>query len=254
MNAAKIVQRNSLVYWRAWRSSLFLSVLTPVLFLSAMGLGLGTLIEQGGAETFGGAGYLPFFSTGMLAATCMQSGAFSATYPLMNKIVWRKSYDAMLATPLRVTDLFLGELGWIGIMLSLQAALFFLVMTTFGIPESPLAIFAVPSAVLLGLAFSSLTMAWTATLENDEPYNWLFRFVITPLFLLSGTFFPIDSLPGWAVAIANVTPLYHGIELVRQVTIYDVAGETVWHLAYLMVLLGLGIAIGIRAFTRRLVA
>jgi lipooligosaccharide transport system permease protein len=253
MNAAKIVQRNSLVYWRAWRSSLLLSVLTPVLFLSAMGVGLGKLVERGGPESFAGAGYLAFFSTGMLAATCMQSGAFSATYPLMNKIIWRKSYDALLATPLRVTDVFLGELGWIGIMLSLQAALFFLVMTVFGIPESPLAVLAIPFAVLLGLAFSSVTMAWTATLENDDPYNWLFRFVVTPLFLLSGTFFPIDSLPGWAVAIANVTPLYHGIELVRQATIYEFTDAALWHMTYLVVLLGIGVGVGIKTFTRRLV-
>ena len=250
MSATNIVRRNSLVFWRAWRSSFFLSVLSPVMFLSAMGMGLGSLVEE--EQAFGGVGYLSFFATGMLAASCMQSGAFSATYPIMNKIIWQRNYEAMLASPLGVRDIFLGELAWIGVMLAQLAVPFFAVMALFGVFESAQAILAIPVVILVGLGCAAVMFAYTATLKTDEAYTWLFRFVITPLFLLSGTFFPIDELPAWGQVVAHLTPLFHGVELVRQLTIYDVEVSALWHLAYLFALLGIGTMLGIRNLERRL--
>jgi lipooligosaccharide transport system permease protein len=254
MSASKVLRRNYVVFWRAWRSSLFLSVLGPVLFLTAMGLGLGSLVKPD-PDAFGGAGYLAFFATGMLAANCMQSGTFSASYPMMSKITWQKNYEAMLATPLGVPDIFFGELAWIGVTLAQQTVPFFAVMALFGIFDSPLALLAIPAAILVGLGFAAAVMAFTATLETDEAYSWLFRFVVTPLFLLSGTFFPIDGLPGWAVVLAQLTPLYHGIELVREVTIdHFTLSSAILHLGYLVLFLGLAVTLGLRNLTRRLVA
>lgn len=254
MNLTKVVKRNSLVLWRAWRQTLILSVVFPVLFLSAMGLGLGTLVEQGDPEAFGSAGYLAFFATGMLTVASMQTGVFSATYPMMNKLQWQKNYEAMLATPLQVRDLFLGELAWIGVLCATQVIPFFVVVAAFGVPESPLAILSIPISILVGLSFAAATMAWTGTLENDAAYSWLFRFVVTPMFLLGGTFFPVDTLPSWAIGIANLTPLYHGIELVRGVTLDGTLPDPMIHFGYLLVFLAAGVALGIRNFTKRLVA
>ena len=250
MSATNIVRRNSLVFWRAWRSSFFLSVLSPVMFLSAMGMGLGSLVEE--EQAFGGVGYLSFFATGMLAASCMQSGAFSATYPIMNKIIWQRNYEAILASPLGVRDIFLGELAWIGVMLAQLAVPFFAVMALFGVFESAQAILAIPVVILVGLGCAAVMFAYTATLKTDEAYTWLFRFVITPLFLLSGTFFPIDELPAWGQVVAHLTPLFHGVELVRQLTVYDVEISALWHLAYLFALLAIGTMFGIRNLERRL--
>lgn len=253
MKALKIIRRNSLVYWRAWRSSMFLSVLGPVLFLTAMGLGLGSLVDPD-VEAFGGAGYLAFFATGMLAANCMQSATFSASYPMMSKITWQKNYEAMLAAPLEVRDIYFGELAWIGATLAQQTIPFFVVMVFFGIFDSPRAVLAIPAAILVGLGFAAAVMAFTATLKTDEAYTWLFRFVVTPLFLLSGTFFPIDDLPAWAVMAAQLTPLYHGIELVRGVTISELTlFSGLWHLGYLLVFLAIGVTLGVRNLTQRLV-
>lgn len=250
-----VVKRNSLVFWRMWRGSLLFSLMTPLLFLSAMGLGIGSLVGQQNRDAFGGVSYLAFFSTGMLAATCMQSGAFAGTYPIMSKITWQKNYEAMLSTPLRIRDVFLGELGWTGLTLALVAIPFFVVMAGFGVPSSPLAILSIPVAILVGLGASAAVMAFTATLQNDGPYVWLFRFVVTPLFLFSGAFFPIDDLPGWALVVANVTPLYHGIELVRGLLLGGLGmGGATWHLVYLVAFLAVGIGLGIRNFTRRLLA
>ncbi len=253
MNATKVVARNAIVFWRGWRSSIFLSVLAPVLFLTAMGLGLGSLVEPN-AEAFGDAGYLAFFATGMLGANCMQSGAFSASYPMMSKLTWERNYEAILAAPLGVRDIYFGELAWIGVTLAQQTIPFFAIMALFGIFDSPLAVLAIPAAILTGLGFAAAVMALTATLQTDEAYTWLFRFVVTPLFLLSGTFFPINELPAWGVVAAQLTPLYHGIELIRGVTISNLtllAGLA--HIAYLLFFLAAGIMLGIRNLTHRLV-
>lgn len=245
-----MVQRDLLVFWRAWRSSFFLSVLTPVMFLSAMGLGLGSLVQEG--RSFGGAEYLPFFATGMLAASCMQSGFFGATYPVMSKIIWQRNYEAMLASPLSVRDIFIGEMAWIGVTVAQLAVPFFVVMVFFGVIESPMALLAIPVVVLLGLSCAGVVFAYSATLQTDEAYTWLFRLVVTPLFLLSGTFFPIEQLPAWGQVVAHLTPLFHGVELVRQLTIYSLDASALWHLMYLLVLLSIGVRTGIRNLTRRL--
>ena len=253
MNAAKVVHRNSLVLWRSWRSSIFLSVLGPVLFLVAIGLGLGSMVESD-ANAFQGADYLAFFATGMLGANAMQSGVFSATYPLLNKIIWQRNYEAMLATPLKVSDIFYGELAWIGVSLAQHAIPFFIVMSLFGIFDSFAAVLAVPVAILTGLGCAAATSALTATMERDEAYTWVFRFIVTPLFLLSGTFFPLDSLPSWIVVIANFTPLYHGIELIRQLTIFEFNTLSAsWHLLYLVSFLVVASRIALRNFERRLI-
>ncbi|MDP9067450.1 MAG: ABC transporter permease [Actinomycetota bacterium] len=249
MNALKIVRRNWLVYWRSRRSSLLLSVLTPVMFLSAMGLGLGSLVQE--RQAFGGVDYTAFFATGIFAASCMQTGFFSATYPIMSKITWQRNYEAMVASPLSPRDIFLGELSWIGVVLTQLALPFLAVMAVFGLVGAG-AVLALPVVILLGLACAAPTFAFTATQQTDDAYTWMFRFIVTPLFLLSGTFFPIDQLPSWGQALAHLTPLFHGVELVRQLALYDLEVSALWHLSYLLVMLGLGVAIGIRNLERRL--
>lgn len=250
MSAVDVVVRNGLVSWRGWRASLFLSVLAPVMFLSAMGLGLGSLVEEG--QTFGGVDYLAFFATGMLAANCMQNGVFGATYPIMSKITWRRNYEAMLASPLSVKEIFLGELGWAVIALGQVAVPYFVIMALFGIFDSPQAVLAIPAAILLGLSCAAPVMAYTATLQTDEAFTWMFRLIVTPMFLLGGTFFPIAELPVWARVVAQATPVYHGVELIRQVTVYDVGISALWHIAYLVVLATAGTLVGIRNLQRRL--
>lgn len=220
------------------------------MFLSAMGLGLGSMVRED--ESFGGVDYLPFFATGILAASAMQSGVFSGAYPIMAKIVWQRNYEAILSSPLSVRDVVLGELMWSGVMLTQSSFFFFLVMVAFGVFSSPGAIVVVPVVVLVGVASASVVMAFTATRETDEAYTWVFRFIVTPLFLLSGTFFPIDELPVWGRVVAQATPLYHGVELVRQLSIYDLEASAAWHLSYLVALLTLGIWWGLRTFERRL--
>jgi lipooligosaccharide transport system permease protein len=251
--AFRIVQRNALVYRRVWRGSLFFNFLQPSLFLVAMGLGLGSLVEQGEAAFPGNVSFLAFLAPGLLASTCMQTATFESSFPIVGKMTWRRNYEAMCATPLRIVDLVLGELLWIGIRLSMVATAFGVVLLVFGIARGPLVIVAVPAAVLTGLGFSALIMAFAGTLKTGADFNVLFRFVITPLFLFSGVFFPISRLPLWLQQVARVTPLYHGVELVRGLVLHslDVRAAIV-HTLYLTVMVLVGALAAFWTFRRRL--
>lgn len=250
MSAADIVYRNGLVAWRGWRATFVLSVLAPVMFVSAMGLGLGKLVDEGVA--FGGIGYLEFVGTGMLAAFAMQNGVFGATYPIMNKIIWQRVYDAILASPLSVRHIVFGELGWACVSAAQVSLPFFVILLLFGVFESLTAVLAIPAAVLLAVACAAPMFAYTATMQTDESYTWIFRLVVTPMFLLGGTFFPIAELPAWGRAIAQVAPVFHGVELVRQAAFHGFEWSALWHVAYLAVLFVGGTVLAIRNLEKRL--
>jgi lipooligosaccharide transport system permease protein len=254
--ATRVLQRNLLVYRRTWRGSLFSSFMTPLLYLTAMGLGLGSLIAaRGGGTVLGGYDYLHFLGPGILAASCMQSAVFESTFPIMGKIMWRRNYEAMLATPLEVRHLLIGELLWIGFRVVSISSVFLLILTAFGIPRSPLSLLAVPAAVLTGLAFSAAVIAFSATQRNDAGFSWMFRFVINPLFLFSGTFFPITQLPEPVQWVAAATPLYHGVALVRGVILSDAALLAGWplHVAYLIAVFAIAAVAAHTLLRRRLV-
>lgn len=252
--ALHVFRRNWLVYRHVWRGSVFFSFLSPFLFLTAMGIGLGSLIARGSTTQFGGFDYAHFLGPGIMAATCMQTATFESTFPIMGKIMWRKNYEAMLATPLQVSHLLVGELSWIAFRLTTISTVFFVVLLLFRIPTTPLAILAIPSAVLTGLAFSAVIIAFAATQKNDAGFAALFRFVINPLFLFSGTFFPVERLPAALHWLAAATPLYHGVALTRGLVLRTAELGTWWlHAGYLVIFFGLAAALANRLLTRRLV-
>lgn len=250
--ALRMVQRNALVYRRVWHGSVFSSFLQPTLFLVAMGLGLGAMVDAGDADLPGGVGYAEFLAPGLLAATAMQAAAFESAWPVLGKIMWHHTYEAVVATPMGVRELVVGELTWIAIRLTTIGVAFVLVMTGFGIPRSPLVVFAIPAAVLTGLAFAAPIMAFTATLKEANWFTVLFRFVITPLFLFSGVFVPVSRLPEPVARIAWLTPLFHGVELVRGFTLDAIPANWPIHVVYLLALVALGVGLAERTFRRRL--
>jgi lipooligosaccharide transport system permease protein len=250
----RVLEHNALVYRRTFRGTLFTTFLSPVLFLTAMGLGLGALVDRQGGAQLGGVSYLAFLAPGLLAASAMQTGAFENTFPVMAKTTWWKTYDAMLATPLRVRDLVLGDLGWSAIRLTISATAFVAVMMLFGAIAPAGALFALPAAVLTGMAFACPIFAFSATQKKDNAFSVLFRFIITPLFLFSGTFFPIEQLPDVIEPVAWVTPLYHGVALTRGLALgtLDPAAGAI-HLAVLLAFIGGGLALAFLALRRRMV-
>ena len=240
-------------YRRTWRSSLGVSLFLPLFFLSAMGLGLGGLVNRNSGGV-GGVSYLAFLAPGLLAATAMQAAMGEMSFPIMAKVKWIRSYEAMLATPLGVREILLGELLWLAFRLATISVLFMLVMAVFGLLRTPAALLAAPAALLTGLAFGAPMFAFSVTQENDSAYTYLFRFVMMPLFLFSGTFFPLDRLPSPVRELAWLSPLSHGTALTRGVTLGNLgAAEAVAHVAVLAALVLAGALAGRVTLRRRMV-
>ena len=246
----------STLYWmyqykRTWRGSITTSFLYPVLYLAGMGLALGSLVK---GPVGGEARYLDFIAPGLLAATAMQIGGNEAMYPVMAAIKWLRTYFAMLATPLGVIDVLVGHLAWIALRLVMVTSIYLAIMAAFGTVHSPLGLLTVPVGVLTGLAFAAPIAAFSATQTNDTGFTTIYRFALIPLFLFSGTFYPVSFLPGWLHPVAEATPLYHGVALCRALTEGRVdAGSAVVHLAYLAALTVIGFALATRTYRRRLI-
>jgi len=240
-------------YKRTWRGSVVSTVLFPVLFLASMGLGLGSLVDSSASRGVDGLPYLVFLAPGLLAATAMQTAVGESTYPVMGAIKWIKTYHAMLATPLGVLDVLVGHLLYIGVRVLIGSTIFLAVMTAFGAVDSPLALLTLPAALLTGLAFATPVVAYSAVLENDYGFAVLLRFVVVPLFLFGGVFYPVTQLPLVLEQLAYLTPLWHGVALSRELALGTATvGSTLLHVAYLAVWIVVGFAFAVRNYQRRL--
>jgi lipooligosaccharide transport system permease protein len=239
-------------YRRVWRGTLISSFVTPIVFLLAFGWGLGQIAN----DSLGlpaGVSYLEFVAPGLLAATAMQLASFEASWPVLSAIKWSRQYHAMLASPLRVGDIVLGHQAFIAFRMLMTATIYFVVITAFGAVESPLGLLAIPVAVLVGISFSAPIAAWGAHTENEASFVAIFRFVILPMFLFSGTFFSIESLPRVFEAVAYVTPLWHGVDLSRQLTLGEVdLTSALLHTAYLVAFATAGLVAAHYTYRRRL--
>ncbi|MGH8824473.1 MAG: ABC transporter permease, partial [Jiangellaceae bacterium] len=190
----------ALAYWltsyrRVWRGSLISGFLAPIFFLAAIGFGLGALVDAG--EGIGGVGYVAFIAPGILAAQAMQTAVTESTYPVMGAVKWQRQYHAMLAAPLGPYDVVLGHLAFILMRVAITSTTFLLVAWALGAITSPWAVLGLPVAVLCGMAYAAPVFAFAVRQEVDGGFAMLFRFVIVPMFLFSGTFFPVDQLPAW---------------------------------------------------------
>jgi lipooligosaccharide transport system permease protein len=251
--SARVWQRNFLVYRRLWHRSIAFGFLQPLLFLTAMGIGVGALIASRDLSAFGGVPYIDWLGPGLLAAMAMQTATFESTYPIMNKIMWGRNYEAMLSTPLETRNIVIGEVLWVAFRIGTLASVFLVVLTVFGITRTPLAILVVPVTMLVGTAFSSCLYAFTTTQKNDVGFSALFRFVINPLFLFSGTFFPLTQLPDQIEWVAWLTPLFHGVQLIRGLVLDNLDWTVApLHLGYLLAMLAIGVTLADRLLRKRM--
>jgi lipooligosaccharide transport system permease protein len=242
-------------YRRTWQGSIYSSVLNPILYLGAMGLGLGTLVDRHGTSGLGGASYLAFLAPGLLAAAAMETAMGESSYPVYGSVKWFKTYQAAISSPLRPADLFHGHLLWTTLRLTMNSAIFLVVMAVFGATTSAWVIVCLPAAVLTGLAFAAPIEAYAMTCTKDTSFAMLFRFGIIPLFLFSGTFFPISQLPVYVRPLAYATPLWHGVALCRSLSLGTAQlGACAGHVGYLAAVTALGVYAGNRTYRRRLYA
>ena len=249
----RVVEHHVLVYRRTWRGTIFSTFFSPILFLAAMGIGLGSFIDDANPEGIAGVSYLAFLAPGLLVAQAMQTAAFESTYPVMAGIRWLKTYVAMILSPLGTRHVATGQLIWVGLRVTLGAVVFVAVMAVFGAIEPARGVLLLPVAALTGLAFAAPIQAFAAAQKNDTPFASLFRFVIMPMFIFSGTFFPISQLPDLLQVVAVLTPLWHAVALARGIAL-DVLDPTlaVVNVSYLSALVAAGIVASFRTFGQKL--
>lgn len=239
-------------YRRVWRGTIGTSLVNPILYVTALGVGLGTIVDQT-QNTPGGVPYLDYVAPGLLAAAAMQTATIESSWPVMAAIKWSRVYHAMIATPLTERDAFVGHQLFVITRVFTSAAAYLVVITAFGAVSSWWAILVVPVAVLIGTAFSMPMAALAARVEDDRTFVTIFRFLIVPMFLFSGTFFPISQLPLGFELIAYVTPIWHGVELCRMLTLGTVElWAALGHTAYLLAWTLVGFELARRSYRRRL--
>lgn len=227
---------------------------SPTLYLLAMGVGLGSFVNKGAhTASLGHLSYLQFVAPGLAATAAALTAASESTFPVMGALKWNRTYYGMLATPLRVADVLAGHLIWIATRVTMAVAAYLVVMAAFGATPSLWTIAVLPAGLLIGMAFAAPLAAFAATQENDSAFSLIFRLGMIPLFLFSGVFFPISQLPVGLRVVAYATPLWHGVDLCRQLTLgtLSVAGG-LGHVAYLSVLAALGYGAATRTFAARL--
>jgi lipooligosaccharide transport system permease protein len=240
MPAARLIERE----WRVWRHFWFKSVLTgalmPVLFLLALGVGVGGMVEQ---STVGGVDYLQFVAPGILAASAVQYAAGACLWPVMAGTKWIGWYHAAAATPMTPTQVYEGYIGWLTLRAGLNAAMFLVVAAALRAVASLWGVLAVPAPL----------SAFSAAQDSDMPFPLIFRLLVMPMFLFSGAFFPIDQLPTVLQAVAVVSPMWHTVELCRAATTGTLAAlPAAAHIAYLAAWVAVGRWFGVRTFNARL--
>jgi lipooligosaccharide transport system permease protein len=243
-----------LAYKRTWRASVVTTFVNPVLYLTAIGVGLGSFVNKGNhAATLGHLSYLHFVAPALAATTAATTAASESLFPVMGGIKWVGSYWAMLATPLRVGDVLAGHLMWIATRVATAVSAYVVVMAAFGTTTSWGALAVLPAGVLTGMAFSTPLAAFAASQDNEEAFPLIFRLGVIPLFLFSGVFFPVSQLPPGLRLLAYATPLWHGVNLCRGLTLGTLNPATaVINVAYLAGLTAAGGWASSRTFRNRL--
>lgn len=247
--AGLLIERNVLVYRRTWMV-LVSGFFEPLFYLLSIGLGLGALV---GGVPFGGqvVPYTAFVAPALMASSAMNGAIYDSTMNVFYKLREARTYDAILATPIGVSDVAVGEIGWALIRGATYATTFLLVMFVLGFVRSPLAILALPAAILIGFAFAGVGMAATTFMRTWQDMDMV-QMVILPLFLFSATFYPLDTYPDAVRLLVQLTPLYHGVDLIRSLTTGIVGPGILIHVAYLAIMGFVGLAITSRRLERLL--
>lgn len=213
----RVWQRDFRVYRKSWKISFIPPLLEPLFYLLAFGVGLSALvgkIEYQGREV----SYLGFIAPALIAVSIMQNSFFETTYASYVRMYYQKTFDAMIATPLSLEEIITGEIVWGATKSVIAAVIMMAVISAFGLIRYPEGLLVIPVSFIGGIAFGSIGMVFTSVVKNIEMFNLPLFLFVTPMFLFSGTFFPLDTLPPWAQGIALLLPLTHLVDLTRALT------------------------------------
>jgi len=246
VGSLRLIERHARAYGRAWL--VFVSgIFEPLFYLLSVGIGLGVLIGKVPGPGGQPIPYREFVAPGLLAVSSMNGAMYDSTFNVFFRLKYAKLYDAVLATPMRPTQVALGEIGWALLRGTIYALAFTMVMVALGLVHSPWAVLNVPVAVLIGFAFAAIGMTGTTYMKSWQDFDYVILASL-PLFLFSATFYPLSVYPRPLQLIIECTPLYQGVVMLRDLTIGVVGPDLLWRAAYLA---ALGLA-GLYASGRRI--
>jgi len=248
----RVWQRNRDVYFVTWKTNLFPPLAEPILYLLAFGAGIGALVKE--VEYRGQmVGYTAFIAPGLLATQVMFQAFFETTYNTFVRMHYQRTFDAIITTPLSLEDVMAGELLWATTKGTISCAVMMVAIGFFGLLHYPHALLIVPFSLLAGLLFAGLGLCFTGLVPQIDSFNLPTFLFIMPMFLFSGTFFPLDVLPLWAQRLANLLPLTHVANVMRELGLGRMPADLGWDLLYLVALALPLCLLGIHLMKRRLV-
>ena len=248
--AGRLLERNFYVYRRMW-TIVFSGFFEPLFYLFSIGVGIGELVGDvvgpGGKEIE----YAAFVAPALLGSAAMNGAIYESTFNIFFKLKYGKIYDGMLATPMQPLDIAIGEIIWSLGRGALYAGGFLIVMAAMGLMPSFWGILALPAAILIGFAFAACGMAVTTVMKSWQDFDMV-NLVVLPLFLFSGTFYPLDVYPAAFQVFTRFSPLYHGVELIRSLTLGIFDWSLLGHIAFLAAMGAVGATITSRRLSKLL--
>jgi lipooligosaccharide transport system permease protein len=248
--ALSVWWRNAAMYRRTWKLNILPNFFEPVFYLAAIGIGVGSYIQE-----MGGSSYAAFLAPGLICVAAMNGASFEVTYNVFVRLTWEKTYDAMLTAPVEPDDVLAGEVLWALTRASIYGGAFFVVVAAFGLAPLPRALLALPVIPLSGLLFASLGIAFSLRIGKIDFLSFYFTLFLTPLFLFSDVFFPIEErMSGVWLWVAEALPLLHPVRAARAAFAGEAGWQTVWDVGYVLALSALLLADARRTLRRRLTA
>lgn len=248
-HAAAVWRRNALVFSKLWRGALLPTFLDPLLYLFALGFGLGAYLAD-----IQGVPYRDFLAPGLIASAALWAASFETTYNVYVRMNEYRLYDSVLATPVEVQDLAAGDVVWAATRSTVYGSVFAAVVAAFGLIDSLWALALPPFIFIGGLCFGMIGYAFTALVGRIDFYSYFFTLGVTPMFLFSGIFFPFDRLPGWVEVVAWFSPLYHLVEITRGLSTGPDALSLLVNVVWLTVVALALFPVPVRALRRRLLS
>ncbi len=248
LGALVVLRRNVLVWRKLIGPALVFNFGEPILYLLGLGLGLGSFIGNMGEMP-----YLTFLASGLIASSAMTTASFEGTYSVFTRMIPQRTYEAILATPLEVDDILAGEMLWCGVKSLISAVAILVVASLLGVVASWNALWTLPIAFLIGLCFAGPAIVMSSIVSNYDFFSFYSVLVITPMFILSGVFYPIETMPTLLQTIVQVLPLSHAVALVRPLVANQVLIQPLLHVAVLLVYTVIGYYLAVVLVRRRLI-
>lgn len=248
MRVWKVWRRDAKTFMKTYKANFIPPLMEPILYLLAFGFGLGVFVTQ-----IGGISYVKYLAPALIAISVMSAAFFECTFSSFVRMYFQKTFDAIIATPLNIDEVIMGELLWGATKSTIYATIVLGVVGAFGLVDSLLALLVIPFSFLAGLLFSGLGMIFTAVSPRIDALSYPTSLYITPMMLISGTFFPISSMPALQIFSYSVLPLIHVVDITRGLTLGILSTNLLFNLAWILVGTVLVVVVSINMMRRRLI-